>query len=113
LWGATHIVLIEATPRKRSERGNFLKNASSSLRHLHRQAQLLDARSRGKVTVFTLSPEPPHICVLDFADNLIAASIYRGYRDASMDPASGNPRFRREFGAPLFVDVRPATESTP
>jgi predicted acylesterase/phospholipase RssA len=112
LWGATHIVLIEATPRRRSERGNFLKNATSSFRHLHRQAQLLDARSRGKVTVFGLSPEPPHICVLDFADNLIAASIDRGYHDASQDAASGDLRFRKELGEPVFVDVRPAVDMT-
>lgn len=107
LWGATHVVLIEATPRKRSERGNFLKNATSSFRHLHRQAQLLDARSRGKVIVFSLSPEPPHMCVLDFADNLITASIERGYRDASLDAASKDVRFRKELGEPVFVDVRP------
>lgn len=112
LWGATHIVLIEATPRKRSERGNFLKNATSSFRHLHRQAQLLDARSRGKVVVFGLSPEPPHMCVLDFADNLIAASIQRGYQDASVAAASANLRFRKELGEPVFVDVRPAVDTT-
>ncbi len=110
LWGATHVVLIEATPRQRSQRGNLLKNAASSFRHLHRQAQLLDARSRGKVIVFSLAPEPPHLCVLDFADNLIAASIDRGFRDASLDPGSEDLRFRKELGEPVFVDVRPATE---
>lgn len=113
LWGATHIVLIEATPRKRSELGNFLKNATSSFRHLHRQAQLLDARSRGKVPVFSLSPEPPHMCVLDFADNLIMASIERGYRDAGMEAASMDLRFRKELGEPIFVDVRPAISQSP
>lgn len=107
LWGATHIVLIEATPRKRSERGNFLRNATSSFRHLHQQAQLLDARSRGKVIVFSLAPEPPHICVLDFADNLVAASIERGYGDAGMS-ASPTARFRKELGEPVFSNVRPA-----
>jgi len=107
LWGATHIVLIEATPRKRNERGNFLRNATSSFHHLHQQAQLLDARSRGKVTVFSLAPEPPHICVLDFADNLVAASIERGYRDAGMS-VSPAARFRKELGEPVFSNVRPA-----
>ena len=101
LWGATHIVLIEATPRTRSERGNFIRNATSSFRHLHRQAQLLDARSRGKVLIFSLSPDPPHMCVLDFADNLIDASIKRGYRDAS-----SMSRFRKELGEPIFSSVR-------
>ncbi len=68
---------------------------------------LLDARSRGRVTVFSLSPEPPHICVLDFADNLVAASIERGYRDAGMS-ASPTARFRKELGEPVFSNVRPA-----
>jgi predicted acylesterase/phospholipase RssA len=102
LWGATHIVLIEATPRTRSGRGNFLRNATSSFRHLHQQAQLLDARSRGKVVLFSLSPDPPHMCVLDFADNLIDASIQRGYRDAT-----NASRFRKELGEPVFTSVRP------
>ena len=104
LWGATHIVLIEATPRQRSKRGNFLRNAGSSFSHLHRQAQLLDARSRGQVTVFSISPEPPHICVLDFAENLIADSIERGYRDAGKN-ITGTARFRKELGKPVFSNV--------
>lgn len=99
LWGATHIVLIEATPHKRSERGNFLKNATSSFRHLHRQAQLLDARSRGKVVVFSLSPEPPHMCVLDFADNLIAAS---SQHPARLPRCQQGSRFKR-FAIPQRV----------
>lgn len=101
LWGATHIVLIEATPRTRSERGNFVRNATSSFRHLHQQAQLLDARSRGKVLIFSLSPDPPHMCVLDFADNLIDASIQRGYHDAA-----NTSRFRKELGEPIFTSAR-------
>lgn len=107
LWGATHIVVIEASPRKRSQRGNFLRNAASSFKHLHRQAQLLDARSHGKVVVFTLAPEPPHMCVLDFSDNLIEASIARGRRDAGLGATMGVPRFQRELGEPVFTPVLP------
>ena len=107
LWGATHVILIDVMASGRIKRGNFFQNVTSSVRHLHRQAQLLDMRSRGKVTIFTLSPEPPHICIIDFADNLISASIDRGYRDARIDAASATPRFQREFGAPVFVDVVP------
>jgi len=105
LWGATHIVLIEATPRTRSERGSFLRNAMSSFRHLHQQAQLIDARSRSKVVVLSLAPEPPHMCVLDFADNLVAAGIERGYHDAGISAISKAPRFRKERGEPFFVNV--------
>jgi predicted acylesterase/phospholipase RssA/ABC-type phosphate/phosphonate transport system substrate-binding protein len=127
LWGATHILLIEATPDERVERHNFLTNAVASFEHLYEQSQLLDARSRGRVAVFSLSPQPPHLCVLDFADNLIEDSIERGYHDVAgksfrrtMDDASdavieplfrrslGEPRFRKELGEPVFVDLSPS-----
>ncbi len=107
LWGATHVILIDVTPRGRIKRGNFLQNVTSSVRHLHRQAQLLDARSRGKVTIFTLAPEPPHICIIDFADNLVADSIDQGSRDANLDATGTIARFQREVGEPVFVDVIP------
>jgi predicted acylesterase/phospholipase RssA len=110
LWGATHIVLIEASPRKRVERTNFLQNASASFSHLYQQAQLLDARSRERVVVFSLAPEPPHMCVLDFSDNLITNSIDRGYRDAARTSADGPPRFKKEPGLPVFVDVLTGAE---
>ncbi len=105
MWGATHIVLIDVMSYTRSEGGSFLRNLVSSAQHLHRQAQLLDVRSRGKIDIFTLAPEPPHLCVIDFADNLVAASIDRGHREAAMDAATGPPRFRKELGQPVFTDV--------
>jgi predicted acylesterase/phospholipase RssA/ABC-type phosphate/phosphonate transport system substrate-binding protein len=111
LWGATHIILIEASPRERAGRANFLQNAAASLDHLYEQAQLLDTRARGKVSVFTLAPEPPHLCVLDFADNLIRDAFEKGYRDAAgrgspgTDRAAGRPRFRKELGEPVFREV--------
>jgi predicted acylesterase/phospholipase RssA/ABC-type phosphate/phosphonate transport system substrate-binding protein len=107
LWGATHILLIDVMARGPIERGNFLQNTTSSVRHLHRQAQLLDARSREKVTIFTLSPEPPHICIIDFANNLIEQSIEQGYLDASLLATGATPRFEKEIGMPVFRDVRP------
>ena len=109
LWGATHVIQVEATPRKRKTRSNFLGNATSSFRHLYRQAQLVDARSRGKVTVFSIAPEPPHICVLDFAEPLVSNSIDRGYRDAAMQTSAG-ARFHNEIGEPVFVPVRANNE---
>ena len=72
---------------------------------------MLDARSRGKVAVFSIAPEPPHLCVLDFADNLIRAAVTRGYQDAAGRAPDGAPatiervRFRKELGEPLFRDV--------
>ncbi len=106
LWGATHIVLVEAKPRKRIERGNFVLNATSAFRHLHSQAQLLDTRSRGRVTIYSVAPNPPHICVLDFAENLIADSTKRGYDEAR----EGNEAFQRELGEPVFHSAEPTTE---
>jgi predicted acylesterase/phospholipase RssA len=131
LWGATHIVLIEATPDERVERHNFLTNAVASFEHLYEQSQLLDARSRGRVAIFSLSPQPPHLCVLDFADNLIEDSIERGYHDVAGKPfrdaddddspgtieplfrrSPGEPRFRKELGEPVFVDLSPPADAT-
>jgi hypothetical protein len=107
LWGATHIFLIEAVAPRESKRGNFTHNIAASFVHLHRQAQLLDARTRGRITIFSLRPEPPHICVLDFASNLIRAAIDRGYGDARMTHENGEPRFRKEPGAPAFIEIEP------
>src|SRR5207244_4677092 len=76
-WGATHIVLIEADPQERGGRRNFLQNAAGAFNHLYQQAQLVDARSREKdqVVIFSLHPNPPHVSVLAFADNMIDAAI--------------------------------------
>jgi predicted acylesterase/phospholipase RssA/ABC-type phosphate/phosphonate transport system substrate-binding protein len=111
LWGATHIVLIKASPEERPERRNFLGNAAAAYKHLYQQSQLVDTRSRGEVVIFTLAPEPPHLCVLDFADNLIEAAVAKGYREARGQSAGGDPqvgglpRFHKEPGEPLFVDL--------
>lgn len=101
LWGATHVVMIEATPAKRAKRKNFAQNLATAFVHLHRQTQLVDMRSKKQVVVFTLTPEPPHLCVIDFADNLIATSIERGYHDAVGD----TPKFRKELGTPVFTTI--------
>lgn len=106
LWGATHIVLFEASPEARLERDNFLGNSVAAFEHLYQQAQLLDAHSRGHVVVFSLSPLPPHLCVIDFADNLIAESIAKGYRQAGGERDSA-PAYRKELGQPQFVEVTP------
>lgn len=114
-WGATHIILVEADPQQRGERRNFLQNAAGAFDHLYYQAQLIDARSREKepLVIFSLRPEAPHVCMLDFADNLIAAAIEKGYREARGEslegPASvsGRRTFRKELGQPLFWRPEP------
>ena len=112
LWEATHIIQLLATPEKRRPRKNLATNALAAYSHLFKQSQLADNRSAKQVSVFTLQPEPPHICVLDFADILIEQSIERGYRDArgeiSRDGQTifGQPRFSKSFGLPVFSDIR-------
>jgi len=46
LWGATHIILIQASPPERVEHRNFLENASAAFNHLYDQAQRVDAQSK-------------------------------------------------------------------
>ncbi len=115
LWGATHIVVIEASPRQRPERDNFLQNGLAAIGHLYDQSQAIDTRSHGKVAIFTLAPDPPHICLLDFSDNLIRDAARKGYRDAAGHASAksksggsdgkGRARFQKELGEPLFREV--------
>ncbi len=101
-------MLIEASPEERSNRQNFIANVTEAFNHLYNQAQRVDAQSKGQAVIFTLAPMWPLLCVIDCADNLIAAAMDKGYREAS-GHASGRgdlqveqPRFRKELGEPLF-----------
>ena len=111
LWGATHIILIEATPTGRVAMRNLAENAAAAFGHLHRQTQLVDLRSKRQVVVFTMTPEPPHICLLDFAENLIDTEIRhgyldaRGYRDQNDPTLPAQPTFRKELGEPVFAQI--------
>ncbi len=104
-WGATHVLVVEATPQdSRGTRGFLLRNALEAVDHLHRQAQLIDARSKERVVVLTIAPEHPHIDVLDFSDNLIETTIQKGEREALSGSGgrAGPSPFRRELGRPSF-----------
>jgi hypothetical protein len=108
-WGATHIVLVEAFLEGRVSGNNLLQNAGGAVEHLWLQAQQVDARTYGEKVIYSLRPQPPQVCLLDFADNLIQKSIDKGYREARGEiPGSklvGQPRFRKELGKPLFWTV--------
>jgi predicted acylesterase/phospholipase RssA len=114
LWGATHIILVNPTPERPLERGSLAGNLAAAFRHLYQQAQLIDARNQGKVAVFSLRPDPNAMCVLDFADNLIAGAVARGYEDArgvvrvGETERLGRPRFRKEAGEPTHWLTVPA-----
>jgi predicted acylesterase/phospholipase RssA/ABC-type phosphate/phosphonate transport system substrate-binding protein len=62
LWGATHIILVEASPEERQEAPSdyLLANSISAFNYLFNQAQLTDARSRGSVEIFSLRPQLVH-----------------------------------------------------
>jgi predicted acylesterase/phospholipase RssA/ABC-type phosphate/phosphonate transport system substrate-binding protein len=108
-WGATHIVLVEAFLEGRVSGNNLLQNAGGAVEHLWLQAQQVDARTHGKVVIYSLRPQPPHLCLLDFADNLIQKAIDKGYREARGEILGGKligqPRFRKELGEPHFWTV--------
>ena len=93
LWGATHIILIQADPDERVPRGSFGSNVSAALTLLYDQAQLTDDRTKNQAMLFTLAPRPPHIGLLDFAGNLIADSLAKGYREVR----GGNDSARRSL----------------
>jgi predicted acylesterase/phospholipase RssA len=82
LWGATHVVLIEAWPTEYPGQGNLLANTAAALCHLYDQAQAIDERSKDQAVIFKLSPEPPFMCMFDFAETLIDDAIAKGYREA-------------------------------
>ena len=106
LWGATHIILIQADPDEQAPRGSFGTNVSAALTLLYDQAQLTDARTKDQAMIFNLAPRPPHIGLLDFASNLIDASLAKGYREVhgDNDPGAAQPPpFLKEVGVPHFV----------
>ncbi len=107
LWGATHIILIQATPPEHVEHRNFVEDAAAAFSHLYDQAQRVDAQSKQHIVVFTLAPRPPHLCVLDFSDNLIDRAIAKGYQEARGTNSEGDPSgrsFRKELGEPVFLE---------
>lgn len=107
-WKATHIILVEVSPEATPREAYLLENASIAFNHLYTQAQLLDARARGKgAEIFTLRPTPsnspskPDLCTFDFSEDLVGIAIARGRLDAN----SVEPHFRREPGAPNLIDI--------
>jgi hypothetical protein len=105
-WGATHIILIEASPKaKPSLHRNLLDNSLDAFNYLFNEAQLVDAHSRGKIEIFSIRPDAddstkdPNLCTFDFDDLLMKGAIDKGETDAS---DVENPRFLRERGQPIF-----------
>jgi predicted acylesterase/phospholipase RssA/ABC-type phosphate/phosphonate transport system substrate-binding protein len=107
-WGATHIILVEASPLSPLQESGLWDNASIAFNHLYYQAQLLDSRARNKIQIFTLRPtaskvaDEPDLCTFDFSRDMIRIAIRRGYDDATN---VSQPRFEREWGEPYLKDL--------
>jgi len=104
-WGATHVLLIEASTQEVSPRGKLLDNFGAALNYLYDEAQLVDVRMKGQTALFTLYPSVPHIGLLDFSAGFIEASIEKGYREASGAPTAADQRggaLQKELGPPVF-----------
>ncbi|MBT9586400.1 PhnD/SsuA/transferrin family substrate-binding protein [bacterium] len=104
-WGATHIMVVEASTQEPTSRGSLLDNFGASLCYLYDEAQLVDVRLRGQTVLYTLYPSAPHIGLLDFSPHLIRTSIEKGYREASGAPTSAYQRggaLQKELGPPVF-----------
>jgi predicted acylesterase/phospholipase RssA len=107
MWKATHIILIEASPRPATRKESHLwQNAQNAFNHLYYQAQLSDLRLHGKVEMFILRPEEgteeePGMCTFDFNPKAIKGAIDQGELDAS----GIKPRFERVHGEPVFEEI--------
>jgi len=111
-WGATHIILIEASPKsgreKQKERGaarrlenDLLQNTGEAFNYLFDQAQLLDVRSRKKVAIFVLRPDrQDYLGTMDFSRGRMHDAIQTGRNDAA------GARFEWQYGEPHFLAVR-------
>jgi predicted acylesterase/phospholipase RssA len=111
-WGATHIVLIEASPKSEREKGkeqgaarsdlnNLVQTSEEAFQYLFDQAQLLDVRSRKKVAIFVLRPNPQnYLGTMDFSRGKIREAIETGRSDAA------GARFEWQYGEPHFLAAR-------
>jgi hypothetical protein len=111
-WGATHIILIEASPKSEQELEErpgpgghrplgehcLAYNAEEAFNHLYDQAQLLDVRSRERVAIFTLRPRTRHLTTIDFSRGKIRAAVAAGREDAA------GANFERQHGEPHFAE---------
>jgi predicted acylesterase/phospholipase RssA len=99
-WGATHLILLEASPEAERPGGNshLLKNLNIAFGHLFDQAQLLDARSREKVVIFTLRPSRSYLSGMDFISSMTGRAVANGRKEAA------GRNFRRQHGMPRFLE---------
>lgn len=127
LWGATHILLIEASPQTpETQPANFLESATLAFSFLFAQAQRMDTLSKGTVEIYELRPssqcdrmEAHHSCdatpdpdldVFDFGQVLVRHAVDMGRNDVVPDNPLDRPRplFTRIPGPPIFRGITEA-----
>jgi predicted acylesterase/phospholipase RssA/ABC-type phosphate/phosphonate transport system substrate-binding protein len=95
--GATHIIVIEATPQfDRGEKDKFWQNLMTAYDLLFAQAQLTDLRSRQKVEIYTLRPRNASLKTLDFSPVFTKQAVDEGFDEAQAGDFiqySGPPQF--------------------
>ncbi|HEV7673739.1 MAG TPA: patatin-like phospholipase family protein [Candidatus Angelobacter sp.] len=112
-WGATHIVLIEASPDDSPQPAeHFGQHVAKAFDYLFSQAQRTDVSSKGSVELFELRPENS-MDVLDFSPKLLQRAINDGKEDAG-GGAGVKPRFHRIARAPAFREqYQPSSGDAP
>lgn len=105
-WGATHIIVIEASPSEQPTMQNGLvANSFTAFNYLFSQAQNLDAKMYGQKEIFIIRPDvpkeadEPNLDTFDFSSPLIDRAIDRGLNDALN---VSHPHFHRVFAQPSF-----------
>lgn len=104
-WGATHVLVIEASTQEVAGRGKLLHNFGAALTFMYDQAQLIDVRLEDDISLYTLYPSIPHIGLLDFSAHLIQGSLEKGYHEALGAPSKAGQEggaWHKALGPPAF-----------
>ncbi len=98
-WGATHIIVVEASAKPEFEESNTLfQNLGVAFDHLFEQAQLTDLRSREKVEIYVIRPQQEILKTLDFVPSMLRIAIEQGAEDVRKG------QFKQSSRPPIFVD---------
>ena len=116
VWDASHVIVVEASPVKKSSSIGFGSNLVDMFNFMHDQAQTLDVLARDELVVFSIRPhsESGRIGLVDFVPGVINAAIEEGRRDARAGmiserngglPIPSSPRFQKRLGNPVLNEL--------
>ena len=123
-WGATHIILIQASPQaKPFEPQNTLENSLVAFSYIMAQTQRSDSAAFGQVEIFELRPRSdcekksievgcnndpePNMDTFDFDPHLVREAFKAGETDVN----SEMPLFKRVPGLPQFRHTKRANHA--